>query len=73
MKWYTYVLIIALVFCATTARAETTTIRMFVNNIENPRPVILMTQDLENVKVTIKNNSTGTEEEISTEEEPDCE
>jgi hypothetical protein len=73
MKWYTYVLIIALVICATTARAETTTIRMFVNDVENPRPVVLMTEQLETVKVKIKNNSTGTEEEISTEEEPDCE
>lgn len=71
MKWYTYVLIIALVICATTARAETTTIRMFIN--DEPQPVVLMTEQLETVKVKIKNNSTGTEEEISTEEEPDCE
>jgi hypothetical protein len=74
MKLSTFALILALVFCVTISRAETTTIRMFVNDVENPRPVVLMTQDLENVKVTIKNNSTGTEEEISTEdEEPDCE
>ena len=77
MRLSTFVLITALVFCLTTARAETTTIRMFVNGAENPRPVVLMTEKLDSVKVTIKNNSTGTEEELSTEkteeEEPDCE
>lgn len=75
MKWYTVILTIALVFCVTTARAETTTIRMFVNGAENPRPVVLMTEKLASVKVTIKNNETGEEKEITSDEdlEASCE
>jgi hypothetical protein len=55
------------------AFGQTTTIRMFVNGAENPRPVVLMTEKLASVKVTITNNETGEEKEITTEEEPDCE
>lgn len=69
MKWYNTLLTIALVFCVTTARAETTTIRMFVNGAENPRPVVLMTEKLASVKVTIKNNETGEEKEITSDED----
>jgi hypothetical protein len=71
MKWYNTLLTIALVFCVTTSRAETTTIRMFVNGIENPRPVVLMTEKLASVKVTIKNNETGEEKEITSDEASD--
>jgi hypothetical protein len=71
MKWYNTLLTISLVFCVTTSRAETTTIRMFVNGIENPRPVVLMTEKLASVKVTIKNNETGEEKEITSDEASD--
>ena len=75
MNWSTVILIIALVFCVTTSRAETTTIRMFVNGVENPRPVVLMTEKLASVKVTIKNNETGEEKEMTSDEdlEASCE
>ena len=69
MKWYNTLLTIALVFCLTTARAETTTIRMFVNGAENPRPVVSMTEKLASVKVTIKNNDTGEEKEMTSDED----
>jgi hypothetical protein len=69
MKWYNILLTIALVFCVTISRAETTTIRMFVNGAENPRPVVLMTEKLASVKVTIKNNETGEEKEITSDED----
>jgi len=69
MKWHNTLLIIALVFCVTKARAETTIIRMFVNGAENPRPVVLMTEKLASVKVTIKNNETGEEKEITSDED----
>jgi len=75
MNWSTVILIIALVFCVTTSRAETTTIRMFVNGVENPRPVVLMTEKLASVKVTIKNNETGEEKEMTSDKdlEASCE
>ena len=42
---------------------------MFVNGAENPRPVVLMTEKLASVKVTIKNNETGEEKEITSDED----
>ena len=77
MRLSTFILLLALVFCITTARAETTIVRFFVNG-EAHAPVVSITETPHSVKVSIKNNETGEEVtgEVSTEtteEEPDCE
>tara|TARA_B100001057_G_scaffold17862_1_gene16513 strand:+ start:895 stop:1128 length:234 start_codon:yes stop_codon:yes gene_type:complete len=77
MRISTFILVIALVFCVTIARAETTIVKFFVNG-EAHTPVVSITETPHSVKVSIKNNETGEviEGEVSTEtteEEPDCE
>ena len=81
MRISTFILTIALVFCVTIARAETTIVKFFVNG-EAHTPVVSITETPHSVKVSIKNNETGEviEGEVTTEtggeqteEEPDCE
>ena len=77
MRISTFILTIALVFCVTIARAETTIVKFFVNG-EAHTPVVSITETPHSVKVSIRNNETGEEVtgEVSTEtteEEPDCE
>jgi len=55
------------------AFGQTTTVRTYVNGEESPFPIVSMTETPHVVKVTITNNETGEEKEITTEEEPDCE
>ena len=67
------VLVFGLLFLVSSAFGQTTTVRTYVNGEESPFPIVSMTETPHIVKVTITNNETGEEEEISTEEEPDCE
>ena len=67
------VLVFGLLFLVSSAFGQTTTVRTYVNGEESPFPIVSMTETPHVVKVTITNNETGEEEEISTEEEPDCE
>ena len=67
------VLVFGLLFLGNSVFGQTTTIRTYVNGEESPFPIVSMTETPHVVKVTITNNETGEEEEISTEEEPDCE
>ena len=67
------VLVFGLLFLVSSAFGQTTTVRTYVNGEESPFPIVSMTETPHIVKVTIANNETGEEEEISTEEEPDCE
>ena len=62
-----------LLFAWGVAFGQTTTVRYFVNGEEHPFPTVSMTETPHIVKVTITNNETGEEKEITTEEEPDCE
>ena len=61
MKLSTFILLLALVFCVTTARAETKTMTMVVDG----KPIITITVSEDTV--------TGGQEPEPTEEEPDCE
>ena len=67
------VLVFGLLFLGSSVFGQTTTVRTYVNGEESPFPIVSMTETPNVVKVTITNNETGEEEEISTEEEPDCE
>ncbi len=67
------VLVFGLLFLGNSVFGQTTTVRTYVNGEESPFPIVSMTESPHVVKVTITNNETGEEEEISTEEEPDCE
>ena len=67
------VLVFGLLFLGSSVFGQTTTVRTYVNGEESPFPIVSMTETPHIVKVTITNNETGKEEEISTEEEPDCE
>ena len=67
------VLVFGLLFLGSSVFGQTTTVRTYVNGEESPFPIVSMTETPHVVKVTITNNETGEEEEISTEEEPDCE
>ena len=67
------VLVFGLLFLGSSVFGQTTTVRTYVNGKESPFPIVSMTETPHIVKVTITNNETGEEEEISTEEEPDCE
>ena len=67
------VLVFGLLFLGNSVFGQTTTVRTYVNGEESPFPIVSMTETPHVVKVTITNNETGKEEEISTEEEPDCE
>ena len=67
------VLLFGLFFLVSSVFGQTTTVRTYVNGEESPFPIVSMTETPHVVKVTITNNETGEEEEISTEEEPDCE
>ena len=67
------VLMFGLLFLGNSVFGQTTTVRTYVNGEESPFPIVSMTETPHVVKVTITNNETGEEEEISTEEEPDCE
>ena len=67
------VLVFGLLFLGYSVFGQTTTVRTYVNGEESPFPIVSMTETPHVVKVTITNNETGEEEEISTEEEPDCE
>ena len=67
------VLVFGLLFLGNSVFGQTTTVRTYVNGEESPFPIVSMTETPHIVKVTITNNETGEEEEISTEEEPDCE
>ena len=67
------VLVFGLLFLVSSVFGQTTTVRTYVNGEESPFPIVSMTETPHIVKVTITNNETGEEEEISTEEEPDCE
>ena len=67
------VLVFGLLFLGNSVFGQTTTLRTYVNGEESPFPIVSMTETPHVVKVTITNNETGEEEEISTEEEPDCE
>ena len=60
MRLTTFLLIIALVFCVTTARAESKTMTMVVDG----KPIIT---------ITVSEDTTGGQEAEPTEEEPDCE
>jgi len=55
------------------SKSNTTTVKIYVNGEYHPFPIISMTEEPHVIKVTIKNNATGEEKEITTEEEPDCE
>ena len=66
-------LVFGLLFLGSSVFGQTTTVRTYVNGEESPFPIVSMTETPHIVKVTITNNETGEEEEISTEEEPDCE
>ena len=68
-----FVLVFGLLFLVSSVFGQTTTVRTYVNGEESPFPIVSMTKTPHVVKVTITNNETGEEEEISTEEEPDCE
>ena len=61
LKLSTFILLLALVFCVTTARAETKTMTMVVDG----KPIITITVSDDTV--------TGGEQAEPTEEEPDCE
>ena len=61
MKLSTFILLLALVFCVTTARAETKTMTMVVDG----KQIITITVSDDTV--------TGGQEAAPTEEEPDCE
>ena len=67
------VLVFGLLFLGNSVFGQTTTVRTYVNGEESPFPIVSMTETPHVVKVTLTNNETGEEEEISTEEEPDCE
>ena len=67
------VLVFGLLFLGSSVFGQTTTVRTYVNGEESPFPIVSMTETPHVVKVTITNNETGEKEEISTEEEPDCE
>ena len=67
------VLVFGLLFLGNSVFGQTTTVRTYVNGEESPFPIVSITETPHVVKVTITNNETGEEEEISTEEEPDCE
>ena len=67
------VLVFGLLFLGNSVFGQTTTVRTYVNGEESPFPIVSMTETPHVVKVTITNNETGEEEEISTDEEPDCE
>ena len=67
------VLVFGLLFLGNSVFGQTTTVRTYVNGEESPFPIVSMTETPHVVKVTITNNETGEEEEISTEEEPECE
>ena len=67
------VLVFGLLFLGNSVFGQTTTVRTYVNGEESPFPIVSMTETPHVVKVTITNNETGEEEEISTEEEPDSE
>ena len=67
------ILILGLFLIGNSVFGQTTTVRTYVNGEESPFPIVSMTETPHVVKVTITNNETGEEEEISTEEEPDCE
>ena len=67
------VLVFGLLFLGNSVFGQTTTVRTYVNGEESPFLIVSMTETPHVVKVTITNNETGEEEEISTEEEPDCE
>ena len=67
------VLVFGLLFLGNSVFGQTTTVRTYLNGEESPFPIVSMTETPHVVKVTITNNETGEEEEISTEEEPDCE
>ena len=67
------VLVFGLLFLGNSVFGQTTTVRTYVNGEESPFPIVSMTETPHVVKVTITNNETGEEEEISTEEEPDGE
>ena len=67
------VLVFGLLFLGNSVFGQTTTVSTYVNGEESPFPIVSMTETPHVVKVTITNNETGEEEEISTEEEPDCE
>ena len=67
------VLVFGLLFLGSSVFGQTTTVRTYVNGEESPFPIVSMTETPHVVKVTITNNETGEEEEISTEEEPECE
>ena len=67
------VLVFGLLFLGISVFGQTTTVRTYVNGEESPFPIVSMTETPHVVKVTITNNETGEEEEISTEVEPDCE
>ena len=67
------VLVFGLLFLGNSVFGQTTTVRTYVNGEESPFPIVSMTETPHVVKVTITNNETGEEEEISTEEEPVCE
>ena len=67
------VLVFGLLFLGNSVFGQTSTVRTYVNGEESPFPIVSMTETPHVVKVTITNNETGEEEEISTEEEPDCE
>ena len=67
------VLVFGLLFLGNSVFGQTTTVRTYVNGEESPFPIVSMTETPHVVKVTITNNETGEEEEISSEEEPDCE
>ena len=66
-------LVFGLLFLGSSVFGQTTTVRTYANGEESPFPIVSMTETPHVVKVTITNNETGEEEEISTEEEPDCE
>ena len=68
-----FILVFGLLFLGNSVFGQTTTVRTYVNGEESPFPIVSMTETPHIVKVTITNNETGEEEEISTEEEPDCE
>ena len=68
-----FILVFGLLFLGNSVFGQTTTVRTYVNGEESPFPIVSITETPHIVKVTITNNETGEEEEISTEEEPDCE
>ena len=63
------VLVFGLLFLGSSVFGQTTTVRTYVNGEESPFPIVSMTETPHIVKVTITNNETGEEEEISTEED----